>query len=346
MSTRLGRAALAVLAGAWPLSGCYLLESAAGQIELTNKEQPISQVLADPDTSPALRHELTAVRDIRQFASAELKLPDNGSYKSYADLERRYVVWNVYAAPEFSVEPKTWCFPFVGCVAYRGYFDELQAQRYAYQLRQQGYDVLVGGVAAYSTLGHFHDPVLNTMLGWDESELAAIIFHELAHQLLYVPGDSAFNEAFATTVEREGVRRWLARQGRPIDEKEFAARDRRAREVARLVAQARGRLKALYSSGQSPRELRAAKVAEFDRVRAEYAALPGAESGYTWLFGPDLNNAALSSVATYYDCVPGFEARLRAVDGDLPRFYAAARALAQEPADARRAQLCSAGSNQ
>ena len=345
MSFSLGRALLAVLAAA-PLSGCYLLESAAGQIELTNHEQPIGQVLADPDTSPALRHELTQVRDIREFASAGLKLPDNGSYKSYADLGRRYVVWNVYAAPEFSVEPKTWCFPFVGCVAYRGYFDELEAQRYAYQLRQQGYDVVVGGVAAYSTLGHFHDPVLNTMLGWDESELAAIIFHELAHQLLYVPGDSAFNEAFATTVEREGVRRWLARQGRPIDEKEFATRDRRAREVAELVAQARGRLKTLYASGQSAQELRTAKAAELERLRAEYAALPGAESGYSWLFGPDLNNAALSSVATYYDCVPGFEAELRAVDGDLPRFYAAARALAREPADARRAQLCARGPDQ
>jgi len=339
MSSSLGRALLAVFAGV-PLSGCYLLESAAGQIELTNHEQPISQVLEDPDTSPALRHELTQVRDIREFASAELKLPDNGSYKSYADLGRRYVVWNVYAAPEFSVEPKTWCFPFVGCVAYRGYFDELEAQRYAYQLRQQGYDVVVGGVAAYSTLGHFHDPVLNTMLGWDESELAAIIFHELAHQLLYVPGDSAFNEAFATTVEREGVRRWLAHQGRPIDEKDFAARDRRAREVAELVAQARGRLKALYASGQSPQDLRTAKAAELDRLRAEYAALPGAESGYSWLFGPDLNNAALSSVATYYECLPGFEAQLKAVDGDLPRFYAAAQALAREPPDARRAQLC------
>jgi predicted aminopeptidase len=345
MSLSLGRALFAVLAAA-PLSGCYLLESAAGQIELTNHEQPISQVLADPDTSPALRHELTQVRDIREFASAELKLPDNGSYKSYADLGRRYVVWNVYAAPEFSVEPKTWCFPFVGCVAYRGYFDELEAQRYAYQLRQQGYDVVVGGVAAYSTLGHFHDPVLNTMLGWDESELAAIIFHELAHQLLYVPGDSAFNEAFATTVEREGVRRWLARQGRPIDEKEFASRDRRAREVAELVSQARGRLKTLYASGQGPQELRTAKAAELERLRADYAALPGAESGYSWLFGPDLNNAALSSVATYYDCVPGFEAELRTADGDLPRFYAAARALAREPADVRRAQLCVRGPDQ
>jgi predicted aminopeptidase len=346
MTPRLGRAAFAVLAGVLPLSGCYLLESAAGQIELTNKEQPISQVLADPDTSPALRHELTEVRDIREFASTDLKLPDNGSYKSYADLGRRFVVWNVYAAPEFSVEPKTWCFPFVGCVAYRGYFNELEAQDYAYRLRREGYDVLVGGVAAYSTLGHFHDPVLNTMLGWDESELAAIIFHELAHQLLYVPGDSAFNEAFATTVEREGVRRWLARQGRAIDEKDYAARDRRAREVAELVAQARSRLKALYAQSLSPEQLRTAKAAEFERLRNEYAALPGAESGYAWLFGPDLNNAALSSVATYYDCVPGFEAQLRAVDGDLPRFYAAARALANEPADARRAQLCTAGSDQ
>jgi len=346
MFPRLGRAVIAVLAGAVPLSGCYLMESAAGQMEITNEQRPITQLIDDPDTSPALRRELTRVHEIREFASSDLKLPDNGSYKSYADVERRYVVWNVFAAPEFSVDPKTWCFPFVGCVAYRGYFDEVEAQGYAYRLKSEGYDVIVGGVAAYSTLGHFHDPVLNTMLEWDESELAGIIFHELAHQLLYVPGDSAFNEAFATTVEHEGVRRWLARVGRATEEKDYAARAERAREVASLVGAARTRLRALYASGQNPAEMRAAKAAEFDRLRAEYAALPGSEYGYSWLFGPDLNNAALSSVATYYDCVPGFEARLKAVDGDLPRFYAAARALAGEPADQRRKQLCGAGSDQ
>ena len=154
---------------------------------------------------------------IRDFASHELALPDNGSYRSYADVGRPYVVWNVVAAPEFSVEPKRWCYPVVGCVAYRGYFVEDRARRFAAGLPAKGFDVMVGGVAAYSTLGHFDDPILNTMMGWNDVELAAIIFHELTHQLLYVPNDASFNEALATTVEDEGVRRWLKQQGRDQD---------------------------------------------------------------------------------------------------------------------------------
>ncbi len=203
------RAALIVALIAASSGGCYLLQSVQGQLSLMSKREPITRVIDQPSTPPTLRAQLEAVSSIRDFASRELGLPDNGSYRSYADVGRRYVVWNVVAAPEFSVDAKEWCYPIVGCVAYRGYFVEARARRFAARLGGRGFDVMVGGVAAYSTLGHFNDPVLNTMMGWNDVELASIIFHELTHQLLYVPNDSSFNEALATTVEEEGVRRWL-----------------------------------------------------------------------------------------------------------------------------------------
>ena len=197
--------------------GCYLLQSAHGHLAVMAKREPIAGVIDKPSTSARLRAQLRAVTAIRDFASHDLALPDNGSYRTYADVGRPYVVWNVVAAPEFSVDPKRWCYPVVGCVAYRGYFIEKRARRFARRLRGSGFDVAVGGVAAYSTLGHFDDPILNTMVGWNDIELASIIFHELTHQLLYVPNDASFNEALATTVEEEGVRRWLAQQGRDQD---------------------------------------------------------------------------------------------------------------------------------
>src|SRR4051812_10885006 len=196
------------------LCGCYLIQAATGQMQIVSKRQPIAEVIRDPATSEKLKARLEYVAAARDFASRELGLPDNESYRSYADLGRPYVVWNVFAAPEFSVEPRQWCFPIAGCVVYRGYFSEAAAQRYARKLRRRGDDVAVGGVAAYSTLGHFKDPVLSTMLGWSDAQLAATLFHELAHQVVYVPGDSQFNESFATVVEEAGLERWLAaRQG-------------------------------------------------------------------------------------------------------------------------------------
>jgi predicted aminopeptidase len=338
---RLLRPAL-VAAALLPLSGCYLLHTARGQLELNAAREPIETVVADAGTPPEVRAQLERATRIREFAIRELGLPDNGSYRSYADLGRPYVVWNVFAAPEFAVEPKTWCFPVAGCVAYRGYFAEHKAQAFGARLERDGYDVLVGGVAAYSTLGHFADPVLNTMLGWGELQLAGTIFHELAHQLLYEPGDSAFNEAFATVVEDEGVRRWLAAQGREEERAEFQARRLRAARVAHLLGDARTRLRELYAQRLPADAKRAAKAAEFERLRAEYAALKQAwgRGGYDRLFGPDMNNASLLAIATYYDCVPGLEARLEAVGRDLPRFYAEARALAKLTAAERAAALC------
>src|SRR5580704_17942963 len=228
-----------------------------------SKREPISRVVANPATPPALRTQLEAVSQIREFAIRDLKLPDNGSYRSYADVGRPYVVWNVFAAPEFSVDPKEWCYPIVGCVAYRGYFVEARAQRFAGELRRQGLDVTVVGVAAYSTLGHFDDPVLSTMMDWNDVELAAIIFHELTHQLLYVPNDSSFNEALATTVEEEGVRRWLRAQGRAADLADRLVQQERYLKVIDLLTATRTELRAIYASGMTPDQMREKKRAAF-----------------------------------------------------------------------------------
>src|ERR1700753_1223482 len=199
------------------LPGCgtmYLAQAAGGQIHVLNARKPIDKVVADPKTPDPLRARLVEVRAARAFAVSELHLPDNRSYRTYADIKRPYVVWNVVATPEFSIEPKHWCFPIAGCVAYRGYFKERSARKFAAKLAAQGFDVTVGGVPAYSTLGKFADPVLSTMMRYDDSDLVAIIFHELAHQLLYVKNDTEFNEAFATMVEQAGLERWLEANGR------------------------------------------------------------------------------------------------------------------------------------
>ena len=335
---------LAALLASLPLAGCYLLQAAAGQLDLEARRVPLERVIAAPGTAPALRAQLTLVRRAREFATRELGLPDNGSYRAYADVGRPYVVWNVFATPEFSIEPRTWCFPIAGCIAYRGYFAEARARRFAHRLEVRGFDVLVGGVPAYSTLGHFADPVLNTMLRSSDDELVAIIFHELAHQQLYVRDDSAFNEAFATVVEGEGLRRWLAAEGRSAALAEFHGRQARYAEVAALVGETRERLRLLYAEPLPPTLMRERKVSEFARLRAAYEerrARWGA-AGFEGLFGAGMNNASLLAVATYQECVPGLEQRLAAAGGDLARFYAAAGALARLAPAARRAAACAA----
>ena len=323
--------------------GCYLLQSVQGQLSLMSKREPITRVIDQASTPPALRAQLEAVASIRDFASRELGLPDNGSYRSYADVGRRYVVWNVVAAPEFSVDAKEWCYPIVGCVAYRGYFVEGRARRFAARLRGKGLDVTVGGVAAYSTLGHFNDPVLNTMMAWNDVELAAIIFHELTHQLLYVPNDSSFNEALATTVEEEGVRRWLRSQGRDADLAIHLLQQEHYVKVVDLLTATRTELRAVYASGASPELMREKKRAAFAALRSSFARLKADWGGHapfeTW-FDEDLNNAHLASVATYFTCVPGFERELQAAGGDLTVFYARVRALAKLDQEKRDAAVC------
>ncbi len=318
-----------------PLSGCYLVQAARGQFDLNARRVPLAMLLARPETPPELARRLALALRIRNYASSELGLPDNASYRSYADLGRPYVVWNVYATAAFSVEPRRWCFPVAGCVAYRGYFAEHAARDYAQRLASHGDDVAVSGVPAYSTLGHFADPLLNTMLAWDDADLAALVFHELAHQVVYVAGDTTFNEAFATVVEEEGLRRWLAAEGRSS---ELAAHERRildARALAAAVGQTRDRLRALYASGQPAARLLVGKALQFGQLRA---ALAAASVGEGFADRP-LNNAVLLEIATYGECVPALTARLAALGADLGRFYAAMRQFAAGPAAARQ-RLC------
>jgi predicted aminopeptidase len=334
----------AVILGLISLTGgCYLLESARGQLTLMSKREPISRVIERPSTAPALRTQLEEVTSIRDFASRALGLPDNGSYRSYADVGRPYAVWSVVAAPEFSVDAKQWCYPIVGCVAYRGYFVERNARLFASKARAEGLDVTVGGVAAYSTLGYFNDPILNTMVGWNDIELAAIVFHELTHQMLYVPNDASFNEALATTVEEEGVRRWLLAQGREADLAEHLVRQQHYLEVIELLRRTSSELRDVYASGIDPALMRQRKKAEFGTLRDSYARLKAQWHGHApfqdWFEG-DVNNAHLASVATYYDCVPGFERELAAVGGDLQAFYRRVRELARLNQAARDAAVC------
>ena len=329
------------------LSGCgtmYLAQAAGGQMRVLQARRPIDKVVVDPATPAPLKARLMDVRAAREFAVTELHLPDNRSYRTYADIKRPFVVWNVVATPEFSVEPKHWCFPIAGCVAYRGYFKEKNARKFASQLASQGFDITVGGVPAYSTLGKFADPVLSTMMRYGDSELVAIIFHELAHQLLYVKNDSEFNEAFATTVEDEGLERWLKSQGHPDLMKEFLEDSAHERAFIELFAQTRDRLKKLYASGLPPAELRVKKAAVFSELTAEARALQRNQGHLyyeSWL-KEGLNNAHLASVATYYQCVPGFQRLLAEQGGDLIRFYAAAKELAKVPRAQRHARLCQA----
>jgi predicted aminopeptidase len=270
-----GRAALWL--AALLVTGCasvgYVAQAARGQLGVLRARKPIAKLLAAPDTPPALRARLEQVAAIRDYASRELHLPDNASYRSYADLGRPYVVWNVVAAPEFSLAPREWCFPVAGCVAYRGYFREAAARNFAAGLASHGDDVAVFGVAAYSTLGKFADPVLNTMTAYGPIDLAGLIFHELAHQKLYVAGDSAFNEAFATTVEEQGVARWAAANATPAALAAWHARRERGQDLTRIIDRSRARLREIYRSTASDEEKRQRRAAEFAVLATDVRAL-------------------------------------------------------------------------
>jgi len=329
------------------LSGCgtlYLTQAVGGEFKVLHERVPIPQLLADPHTPPQLRARLLKVQAAREFASQQLHLPDNKSYRSYADIGRDFVVWNVVAAPEFSVEPKRWCFPIAGCVDYRGYFHERRAREFANALAASGYDVAIEGVPAYSTLGRFADPVLSSMLRYGDDDLAATIFHELAHQLIYVRDDSEFNEAFATTVEDVGLERWLEHEGEAARMHTFRQERSLDEKFTALLVLTHSRLAQLYASGVPREEMRSAKAQIFNELTADIHALEKT-SGlglplYDEWIASGLNNARLAAVATYYDCVPGFMRLLKEQDGDLPRFYAAVRELARAPRAARHDRLC------
>ena len=337
---------LAMLVSAPPLlCSCalgYYAHVTRGQLDVLDRSEPIIEILADESSDPDLRRQLATVLEIRDYASTELGLPENDSYRSYADLERPYVVWNVFAAAEFSVEAKTWCFLVVGCVAYRGYFDEDKARAFAHGLGGRGYDVYVGGVPAYSTLGRFDDPVLNTMLYWDESRLAAIVFHELAHQVLYVKGDAGFSEAFATAVEEEGVRRWLLARGNEGAYGDYQMERQRRAVFTGIVARGRERLRELYASGFGETELRKEKQRVLGEMREDYARASSEWHdfiGYGPWFESNLNNAKLVSVSTYQRLVPAFRALLARADGDFERFFTDAGEIADLPETERQEHM-------
>lgn len=341
---RLSRAAVFLLL--LPVSGCanvgYYLQSISGQFDIWSRERPIGEVIADTATPQVLRDKLATVLRMREFASRELGLPDNASYRSYADLDRPFVVWNVFAAPEFSTRPAQWCFPFAGCVGYRGYFAQADAGRFAAELGAEGYDVFVSGVPAYSTLGWFADPVLNTFIRNPDPGIARLIFHELAHQVAYVRDDSVFNESFAVTVEEEGVARWLGRHGSAQDRLVYARMRQYRDGFTRLIQAYRERLDALYGSSLAPEAMRARKRQIFGGMIRDYEQLKagwGGFRGYDPWFAREPNNAQIASVAIYTRMVPAFRALLGEHGGNLPAFYRAVRELAALPRDARDAEL-------
>lgn len=333
------------------LSGCtsldYYAQLGRGQLALLQAREPVSQVLADPQRDPVLQRRLALAQQARNFASARLALPDNRSYRLYADLGRPYVVWNVFATPELSLVPLTHCFPIAGCVAYRGYYQQGRARGAAALLREDGLDTYVAGVEAYSTLGWFADPILNTMLRWDDERLAATIFHELAHQRLYVADDTAFNESFASFVEQQGLDQWRASRGLPAQD---AAQRRQREQFTELVMASRARLQTLYASPASDADKRAGKAAEFARLRAEYRQLrdrqwAGDRRYDAWVESP-LNNAKLLPFGLYDQWVAAFAALFEQVEGNWPAFYARAAelgALAQEERHQALATLAAGG---
>ena len=346
--------ALAGAAAALCLAGCanvgYYWQSVSGHLKLMNAAKPVQDWLDEADTTERVRDKLVLSQRIRSFAVAELKLPDNPSYKRYADLRRGAVVWNVVAAPEFSITLKTWCFPVTGCVGYRGYFDEKEAQAEAAQLRGQGWEAAVYPVPAYSTLGLMNwaggDPLLSTFIHYPEGELARLLFHELAHQVVYTKDDTMFNESFAVAVERLGGERWLATQGSEAARKEYGEFDGRRRQFRALTQATRAKLKSVYDPpGMAPAARAEAKQQVMREFREQYRDLRGSWGGESarWR-GYDqwverANNATCGAQAAYDELVPGFEGLFRREGSDFRRFYDAAKQLAAQPKEQRHKAL-------
>ncbi|MGP1665583.1 MAG: aminopeptidase [Rhodanobacter sp.] len=326
----------------------YYAQAAHGQAELVLHRRPLNTVVHDPATDSVLAARLVLAGQARRFASQRLGLPDNRSYTGYVDLHRSYVVWNVFAAPRFSVNAIPQCFPVAGCVAYRGWFNEAAAHTDAARLRARGDDVWVGGVPAYSTLGWFADPILSSMLSWDDDELDGTIFHELAHQLVYVKSDTAFNESFASFVQAEGLREW--RQSRGLPANHSAVAEAMNSGFTQLVLNLRTRLKTLYASAANEAVMEAGKQREVAAFRIRYARWrdekwPGEHRYDAWVAQP-INNARLLPFGLYDQWVPSFARLFGEAEGDWPAFYAKVRKLAHEPRmqrDQSLVQLCAAG---
>lgn len=340
----LASAALCVTSGCSSIG--YYAQAAGGHLDLMNRARAVPEVLADAATPDKLRQRLELSQRLRDFAVSELKLPDNNSYRRYADLQREAVVWNVVAAPALSLTLKTWCFPVMGCVGYRGYFDRAAAEALGAQLKAEGWEISVYGVPAYSTLGWSNwvggDPLLNTFIQWPEPELARLIFHELTHQIAYAADDTTFNESFAVAVERIGARRWLALHGTPALLAQVQVQEQRREDFRALTQRYRGELLAVYASTDDEATRSTRKAAVMAALRADYATLKRERwagfAGYDGWF-ERANNAAFGVLAAYNELVPDFERLFQAQGSDFPRFYAAVRTLAELPRDQRRARL-------
>lgn len=328
------------------LIGCstvnYYSQAVRGHMEVMGKARPIEDVLAEQDLPERVRDKLVLAQRVRAFLSEQMHLPDNGSYREYSDLGRPYVVWNIVATDEFSVDPVRACFVLAGCFSYRGYFNEADAIAAAEELDAAGKDVQISGATAYSTLGWFSDPLLNTLVERSEADLVSTLAHELAHQKLYVKGDSAFSEAFALAVGQAAVERWFEHTGRPAAYQANQRSRERREQFNRLLLEARQDLAALYDSDLAPEQKRQAKARRFDRLRMEYAQLKKQWDGYSgydsWM-SRELNNAHLALVATYNDLAPAFSNLLAAQGGDLGAFFTAARQLAALPANERQQRM-------
>jgi predicted aminopeptidase len=326
------------------LNGCssvgYYSQLASGQWQLLRVREPVSEVIADPSRPQQLREHLAQSQKARTFASQQLHLPDNQSYRLYADIGRPYVVWNVFATSEFSLSPQNHCFPIAGCVAYRGYYSQGAARGEAALLHQQGMDVSIGGVEAYSTLGWFNDPIMSSMMGWGDERLATLIFHELAHQRFYVKDDTEFNESFATFVEQEGTRQWRAARGlAPASSAALKQRD----QFIQLILDTRKHLEHLYAQPLAAERMRQAKAAEFERLRSDYRQMRddqwGGDKRYDAWINMPMNNARLLPFGLYDQWVPAFAALFRESDGDWLKFYGQVEKLGGLPVDERKAAL-------
>lgn len=321
-------AAAVLLTGLYGCTGVsYYAQSLSGHLKIVSARQQVDELIDDPSKPSALRAQMALASAIRQFATDELALPDNDSYRTYVDTKRDYVTWAVFAAPEFSLNTRTWCFPAYGCVPYRGYFSEEAANEFARKMQRQGLDVYVGGITAYSTLGLLSDPLLNTMFRRDETYLSGLVFHELAHQRVYVAGDTAFNEAFAVAVETTGVKKWLAEKRDLATLRRYEADRRRNADFIALVSKTRIELKEIYAGPGSEEQKRAEKAAAIENLRARYRRMRntkwGGYPGYDSWFDTPINNAKLATTAFYNDLVPGFIRLFELCSNEYPRFYEA-----------------------
>jgi predicted aminopeptidase len=337
---------LSLAGGAFGIAGCgtlgYYSQAAIGQLDVLSSSTPVEQIIDDPATDEGLRAKLLALPEIRQFAVNELGLPDSNSFVGYLPLEREAMVWSVVAAPVDGLTPRQWCYPVVGCASYRGYFDEADAQAFAGQLAGQGWDVAVEPVPTYSTLGWFSDPLPSTVAAWPLPQIAGLMFHELAHEALYVPGDSAFNEAYATLIEQEGVRRWLLHRGRFAEQERQRQRERRKRDFLGLLRETQQSLADLYAQPLPGPEKLSAKAEVFAGLQTSYLELKqqwGGYGGYDRWFSRPLNNAHLAGVNTYHELMPAMRRLLARADGDFVRFQAMCRELAALSKDARHRRL-------